>query len=147
MYGSQKFKLCYSGNMLTENGLFKILLPINKQLNISTLMLRNRNTGNGKRQIVLHIHMIIQLAVGTSRSYSQQEVTHSVHRLQTTCSFTGIRTETTARIWGNYRLISQNQNLTSLAVCNHRTIRVKINLAQYTPWSRNEEWRHSFPHS
>ena len=84
--------------MLTENSLFKILLPINEQLNISTLMLHNRNTGEDKRQIVLHIHMIIQLAVGTSRSCSKQEVTHSIHRLQTTCSFTGIRTETIARI-------------------------------------------------
>ena len=86
--------------MLTENSLFKILLPINEQLNISTLMLHNRNKGDDKRQIVLHIHMIIQLAVGTSRSCSKQEVTHSIHRLQTTCSSTGIRTETVARIWG-----------------------------------------------
>ena len=84
--------------MLTENGLFKILLPINKQLNISTLMLHNRDIGDDKRQIVLQTHMIIQLAVGTSRSYSKQGVAHGVHRLRTTCSFAGIRTETTARI-------------------------------------------------
>jgi hypothetical protein len=146
-YSFQKFKLCYCGNMLTENGLFKIFLPINKQLIISTFMLNNRNIGADKRQIVLQMHMIIQLAVGTRRSYSKHGVTNSVHRLQTTCSFTGIRTATTIRIWGNYRLISQNQTFTSLTVCNYRTIRLKINLALRTPWSRIEEWRRSFTHS
>ena len=84
--------------MLTENGLFKILLPINEQLIISIFMLNNWNTGADKRRIVLQMHMIIQFAVGTRRSYSERGVTYSVHRLQTACSCTGIRTATTVRI-------------------------------------------------
>jgi hypothetical protein len=61
-------------------------------------MLNNRNVGVDKRQIFLQMRVIIQLAVGTRRSYSKHGVTQSVHRLKTTCSFIGICAATTVRI-------------------------------------------------